>query len=363
MGSRSHKTAFRTRTAEIRRFILAHVRDHPRDIARITAEHFSITRQSVNQHLQRLVEEKALISEGHTRGHAYHLVPALQWVKTYELDDSLLEDTVWREDIQPLLKALPDNTAHIWLYGFTGILNNAVDHSGGNHVQVALHHDAAFTEIAIMDDGDGIFRKIQREMGLEHERNAVLEVAKGKFTTDPEAHTGEDIYFISRLFDEFEIFSSGICLYSQLEDIEAWMLEKVCSGSGTSVWMRLDNHTTRTLGHMLDQFTTRKEFGFNKTVVPVRLARDGGKLVSRARARRVLARSENFKKVVLDFSDIENIGPTFADEIFRVFRREHPQVELVAVNASAAVKRMIERARGRAAKEGLEATGGTDARA
>ena len=343
MGSSSRTAASRSRTAEIRRFILSHVREHPRDIARLTAENFGISRQAVNQHLQRLVEERSLVSEGHTRGQTYRLVPALQWVKSYSIDDALYEDSVWRTDIQPLLDSLPGNAAHIWLYGFTGIFNNAIDHSEGRHIQVALHRDAAFTELAVIDDGVGVFRKLQPGLGLETERHAALELAKGKITTDPSRHTGEDVYFISRLFDDFDIFSGGLCMYNEVDNIEAWMLEKVCSAAGTAVWMRLDNQTPKILTRLLDGFTTRKEFGFNKTVVPVRLAENGSRLVSRSKARRVIARAEDFRKVVLDFKGVENIGPTFADEIFRVFAREHPRVEIVTVNTAPSVQRMIQR--------------------
>jgi len=332
------------RTEEIRRFIISNVREHPRDIARLTAEHFDITRQSVNQHLQRMVEDETLAAEGHTRGHTYRLAPAVQWTKSYLLDDSLFEDTVWREDIQPLLDALPENAAHIWIYGFTGIFNNAIDHSEGRRIQVVVHKDAAFTEMAVIDDGKGIFSKIQPQLNLPDERHAVLELAKGKLTTDPANHTGEDIYFISRLFDDFNIFSHGVSYSNDLEDMEAWLLEKVCSAKGTAVWMRLDNHTSRTLTGMLDRFTSRKEFGFNKTVIPVRLVENGSNPVSRARAKRVLARAEQFKKVVLDFKEVANIGPTFADEIFRVFAKQYPDIEIIHVNANPSVSRMIERA-------------------
>ncbi len=344
MGSSSRTAASRSRTADIRRFILAHVREHPRDIARLTAEHFGITRQAVNQHLQRLVEEQTLVAEGQTRGHVYRLMPALQWVKSYPIDGVRYEDSIWRTDIQPLLDSLPGNAVHIWLYGFTGLFNNAIDHSGGRHIQVALHRDAVFTELAIMDDGVGIFSKLQPGLGLETDRHVALELAKGKITTDPSRHTGEDIYFISRLFDDFDVFSRGLCMYNELGNIEAWMLEKVCSAAGTAVWMRLDNQTPKVLDKMIDSFTTRKEFGFNKTVVPVRLAENGSRLVSRSKARRIVARAENFKKVVLDFNGVENIGPTFADEIFRVFARENPGVEIVTVNTVPAVQRMIQRA-------------------
>ena len=60
------------------------------------------------------------------------------------------------------------------------------------------------------DNGVGIFKKIQTELRLLDERHAILELAKGKLTTDPKRHTGEGIFFSSRMFDQFDILSGGI---------------------------------------------------------------------------------------------------------------------------------------------------------
>ena len=49
--------------------------------------------------------------------------------------------------------------------------------------------------------------------------------------------------------------------------------------------------------------------------------------------------------VVLDFSAVASVGQAFADEVFRVFKIKHPDVEVVPINASPEVKRMISRAR------------------
>ena len=48
-------TRVRARGEDVRRFIVAHVERHPRNIAKVTADRFEITRQAVNKHLKRLV--------------------------------------------------------------------------------------------------------------------------------------------------------------------------------------------------------------------------------------------------------------------------------------------------------------------
>jgi STAS-like domain of unknown function (DUF4325) len=56
-------------------------------------------------------------------------------------------------------------------------------------------------------------------------------------------------------------------------------------------------------------------------------------------------RVELFKVVIFNFKDVESVGQAFADETFRVFAKEHPDIQLVPHNANSQVKRMIERAR------------------
>lgn len=182
-------------------------------------------------------------------------------------------------------------------------------------------------------------------MGLMDERHAVLELAKGKFTTDPDNHSGEGIFFTSRMFDEFIISSGEVFFSHQFNDKEDWILQSSSSSGGTLVKMVLHNHTARTTKKVFDTFTSDDDYGFTKTVVPVKLMRYGDdNLVSRSQAKRLLARIDRFKTVVLDFSGVANIGQAFADEVFRVFRSKNPTVAVVPIHTSSEVKRMITRA-------------------
>ena len=339
-------TKVRERGETVRRYILANVEKHPADIARMTAGRFGITRQAVNKHLQKLVGEHALKQHGITRNCSYQLASLAHWRKTFPLAKTLAEDRVWREDVVPSLGQMPQNVLEIWHYGFTEIFNNAIDHSEGSLIAVDFRKTASTTQIAIHDNGVGIFKKIQTALGLIDERHAVLELAKGKLTTDPARHTGEGIFFASRMFDDFEILSGDIHFSHQFDKKEDWILERDRFSSGTAVWMKLNNHTARTTKKVFDQFTSGEDYGFTKTVVPVKLAQYGDEnLVSRSQAKRLLARVERFETVILDFSGVESVGQAFADEIFRVFAAQHPNVALLELNANSAVKRMINRAR------------------
>jgi anti-sigma regulatory factor (Ser/Thr protein kinase) len=339
-------TKVRVRGEAIRKYIVDHVDRHPLDVPKVTAEHFGITRQAVNKHLARLVSENALTKTGNTRAIAYHLRPIVTWSNDYQLASGPAEDAVWREDVGPRLAPLPDNVLNIWHYGFTEMFNNAIDHSEGSTIGVRLEKTAASSQIVIYDDGVGIFRKIQAQLGLLEERHAVLELAKGKLTTDPARHTGEGIFFTSRMFDDFEILSGGVYFSHRFGSKEDWILERSRASKGTVVWMKLSNHTARTTKKVFDQFTSGDDYGFNKTVVPVRLAQYGDdKLVSRSQAKRLLVRIDRFKTVILDFTGVESIGQAFADEIFRVFANAHPRIELLDIHANEEVQQMIRRAR------------------
>jgi len=336
----------RKRGEEIRQFILSRLSSQTAEVPTATAEKFKISRQAVNKHFQKLVDGGALIARGKTRRKTYELAPVLEWTQAYPISPALAEDEVWREDIAPRFGEIPDNVKKIWQYGFTEMFNNAVDHSNGREITVSIKRTAHETRILIQDDGIGIFKKIQTYLGLTNQRHAILELAKGKFTTDPKRHSGEGIFFTSRVFDRFSISSGELFFAHDLNDHQDWMIESNYPASGTLILMTLNNHTARTTKHIMDQFAVGDDFGFDKTIVPVRLAKLGeDNLISRSQAKRLLTRIDRFKTVVFDFKDVKIIGQAFADEIFRVFASEHPEISIQEFEANAEVCQMITRAR------------------
>jgi hypothetical protein len=334
----------RERGEDIRRFILEHVEKHPNDVSKLASEHFKITRQAVNKHLRRLIYEKSLTETGETRKRVYKLASLLEWRKVYDITPELEEYVIWDNDVSPILGPLPENVRDIWHYGFTEMLNNAKDHSGGGLVSIKMSKTAVSTEMMISDNGIGIFKKIQQALNLPDQRYAILELAKGKVTTDPSRHTGEGVFFSSRMFDKFAIGADQTYYGHKFGEPEDWIMDWG-SPVGTSVFMNLSNHTSRTSTKIFDQYASPDgDYGFNKTVVPVKLAQYGNdKLISRSQAKRVVARLELFKTILLDFTGVPTIGQAFADEIFRVFAKEHPSLEIAPIRANSEVLRMIGR--------------------
>ncbi|MEL7494989.1 MAG: DUF4325 domain-containing protein [Cyanobacteria bacterium J06554_11] len=86
--------------------------------------------------------------------------------KYASIHPDLAEDIVWEKDIAPLLKSLSPGAVDIWNYGFTEMLNNVIDHSEGETVDVLVSVSAINTEISLHDDGVGTFTKIQQTLGL-----------------------------------------------------------------------------------------------------------------------------------------------------------------------------------------------------
>lgn len=336
-------TKLRKRGEKIREFILENVDRNPKDIVNITCNTFTVSRQAVNKHIRQLIEQKALIREGKAKSVRYILHPQSEWNATFSLADNLAEDVVWRNKIQQQLGQLPDNTLAIWHYGFSEMFNNVIDHSEGNTVKISIKKTAYSTEMYIGDNGIGIFTKIKNAMSLLDERHAVVELTKGKLTTDPTRHTGEGIFFSSRMFDEYSILSGEVFLSHTYEKDEDWILQTSKYKNGTLITMTLRNNTARTTQEIFNNFSD-DDYGFTKTVVPVRLAQYGNEqLISRSQAKRLLIRIERFKTVLFDFKDVEYIGQAFADEVFRVFARQHPKMEILPINANDAVMQMIRR--------------------
>jgi len=324
------------RGQEIRQFILARVDEHPHDIAQLTAKQFGLTRQGVNLHLQRLIGDSDLVRQGKTRRTRFFLAGKKTWKKNYSRGQS--ESDVWEKDVLPQISDLPENTLDIWRYCFTEMFNNAVDHSSATRITVQLKRTAVNTEIAVIDNGVGIFKKIQRAMKFADERHSALELAKGKFTTDPARHTGEGIFFTSKMLDAFDISSGGVYFTSA---------SPLKNPKGTAVWMKLKNTTNRSRKEVFDEYASpENDYAFDKTVVPVKMAEQSpNDLISRSQAKRLLLRIDRFRTVVLDFQNVNQIGQAFADEIFRVFVRSHPGVDVQFTNANEEVVKMIRRAR------------------
>ncbi len=325
---------------EITQFILDKVDDHPSDLSGLTSARFGISRQAVHKYISRLEKGGILIGTGLTRDRKLMLKTLIS--KDFEIAlAGLEEDRVWRAQVRPALDEVSANILTICQYGFTEMLNNAIDHSEGSKVTVHIERTVKTIRLEIADDGVGIFNKLQRVFTLYDPMHAILELAKGKLTTDPGRHTGEGIFFSSRMFDYFSI-TSGMLSYIHLED-DVMVEDRLLNIPGTVINMKISTSSSRTTQAIFNEFSDVDDFGFSRTRVPVYLAVYGDEnLISRSQARRLMVRFEKFKEIILDFANVTMIGQAFADEVFRVFQLQHPSIKLTPVNALSVVQKMIQ---------------------
>jgi anti-sigma regulatory factor (Ser/Thr protein kinase) len=327
---------------QLRNFLLDNIREHPSNIVKIATEKFDVSRQSVNAHLKKFILEGVITAEGGTRDKRYFLNDLNTLKKTYKITSTLAEDVVWRNDIEKMLSFLPESVLNAWHYCFTEMFNNAIDHSDGSSITVSLTKTYHNVSITITDDGVGIFKKIQDKFELLDERHAILELSKGKLTTAPDRHSGEGIFFTSRIAQEFRISSGNTLFTHRNNEFVDWILENKTFRTGTAIFLQIENDSPRILKSIMNEYAPKDEYNFIKTVIPVILAKYGNEqLVSRSQAKRVLARIEKFKIVLLDFSGIYSIGQAFADEIFRVFCSFNPDIRIISLNTNEEIEAMI----------------------
>ena len=191
-------------------------------------------------------------------------------------------------------------------------------------------------------DRSGLYTGEVNEQGVPN--------GKGKFTTQPEHHSGEGIFFSSRLADSFSILSED-CIFAVREErsnalVQSHLLAYYTDfyRIGTAVAFQIANHTEREPKAVFDEYANVED-GFIKTRIPLAEACPYGKPISRSQARRILYRLDQFRSVELDFSNIDFIGQGFADEIFRVFKNQHPEVEIIPVHAEPFIEQMIRHVR------------------
>lgn len=333
-----------SRSEQIDAALLAHVAEHPRDVVRVVCEQLNVSRAAVASRVRVLLEMGRLAKSGSTRP-VYQLGHNRSGKFRYALKD-LQEDRVWAKDVAPLLEGVPVNVLDICHHGVTEMVNNAIDHSEGKSVSVWVTRSTDTIDFLVADNGVGIFRKISRALDLPDERLALLELSKGKLTTDPRRHSGEGVFFTSRMFDHFSIQSGELSFNHDAGQPQDFLIGEQGELNGTLVSMEIAVHSKRTAKEVFDEFSSGPDdYAFAKTVVPVRLAQLGNEnLISRSQAKRLLQRVDRFRCVMFDFEGVNQIGQAFADEIFRVFALEHPEVELVPIHAVAEVQQMIRRA-------------------
>ncbi len=239
---------------------------------------------------------------------------------------------------------IPSNVSTILDYAFTEIVNNAIDHSKSDKIKILISKSEDVIKYEVRDWGIGIFNNIKKKKKLKTDLEAIQELTKGKQTTAPKEHSGEGIFFTSKVADILTIksFSKSLRYDNIIDDI---FISDSLKLEGTSVTFSISLTSKKNLNKIFRKYTG-DFFEFGKTEVAVKLYKMDTIYVSRSQARRIVTGLEKFKSIILDFNKVETIGQGFADEIFRVWQRNHPKIKISYTNTNENVVFMIKRALG-----------------
>ena len=314
---------------------------YPESLPEQLCQRLGVSRRMAGSLLRQLVGAQWLQKQGSTR--CPRFVPGLlrQVVRRYALA-GLQEDLPWGQDFAPHFE-LPDSVAQMAQHAFTELLNNAVEHSGGTSVTVSMRQTPMQLQLLVSDDGRGVFDAIGQAFQIADPALAMLELAKGKLSSQPDRHSGRDLFFTAKLADVFDLHANNNAFQQRDWQRDQWRRGRPACQQGSAVYVAICLDTERTLNEVLQRYSLDGlGYGFDRTVVPLRLitAPQVG-LVSRAQARRVAARLSQFQRAELDFDGLAEVGPAFADELFRVFGSQHPDLLLVPVNMTPPVAKVV----------------------
>lgn len=336
--------------APLTTWITAAAVSHGQDLPAHLMQRLGCSRRQASLALQRLVAGQWLQALGTPRRPLYRTGALRQVVMRYPLA-GLQEDLPWRCDFAPCFE-LPPAVEAMAQHAFTELLNNAIDHSGGQQVTVSMRQTPLQLQLLVSDDGCGLFRRIAESFAIDDPRLALLELSKGKLTSAPERHCGHGLFFTSRLGDVFDLHANASAFQCRAWEGRRWHAGRagpVAARPGTSIYLAIALDTPRTLESVLQAHSGNGAgYDFARTQVPLHLlAGDGAApmLASRAEARRVAERLPQFSLAELDFAGVQHLGHGFADELFRVFGRQHPGVRLMPVGMSPPVAAMVESVR------------------
>jgi len=319
---------------------------------------YNVSRQYAGALISELVSDHKLVKVGSTRNAFYVLFDYAQaheeifphrYANSFKNTD--MEEHKILVEIErtfPLLTKLPENVKSVFTYAFSEMLNNAIEHSQSKiiHIEVSVQDNTL--SFVINDSGIGVFRNIMQKKGLKSELEAIQDLLKGKTTTMPKSHSGEGIFFTSKVGNVFILDSFGyqLIVNNELPDVFIQPVKKI--KKGTKVMFRLKTTSKEHLNDIFMKYTNlddASDYGFDKTEIRIKLYTVAGVYISRSQARRVLSGLDKFKIIVFDFNKVPVVGQAFADEIFRVFHQKHPTITLQSINMDDGVKFMIERAK------------------
>lgn len=319
-------------------YLLDKIDRQDNSISKSVSETFEVNQNTIHTYINDLVEQNVI--ERIKRGQYKLVKNEYQYILKRSNGDLDTDTFAYDSCLSKHVGNLPPNVQAIWSYSFSEMINNVMDHSFAENVQILIIQDYLKTMVVIADDGIGIFKKIRDHFGFDTMDEAICELFKGKLTTDSENHSGEGIFFSSKMMDDFIIFSGGKVFTNNKYDNSITADISLLNGEGTCVLMSLSNYTHKKPQEVFDLYAD-VDGGFEKTKLPMKNIFDASP-VSRSQAKRVCNRLEKFREVILDFEDMQWMGQGFAHQIFVIFAREHPEIKLIPINMNEDITKMYQ---------------------
>ncbi len=326
---------------------------------------FHISRQYAHALMKQLVRDGLVIRLGKTRNAFYvsqkfldahpELVPQRfdLRLKNSGLEEHAVLEKLENECIS--LRYLSEHARNIFTFAFSEMLNNAIEHSEGKSITIELRIEQSVLVFVVRDNGIGVFRNVMRKKKLNSELEAIQDILKGKTTTIPHSHSGQGIFFTSRVADTFVLRSFDQVLIVDTKNSDVRVEKSSIPKRGTEVIFTLKTGTERHLSDVFREYTNLTEesdYGFDKTDIHVKLYSANGVNISRSQARRILHGLEKFTVIRFDYEQVPIIGQAFADEIYRVFHNKYPHIRFEDAHMNESIAFMVERAKTDARREG-----------
>ena len=228
--------------------------------------HFGVSRQYISKLVSSLVNEGQLIKVGSTRSAFYTTEEFLEKNPKYDLNayskiltnKRNLEEHKIFNDIEKQFRPIDkvsENVKSIFEYAFSEMLNNAIDHSKSKKIKIFVSLDNDILSFMVDDYGIGAFRNIMKEKNLNSEIEAIQDLLKGKTTTAPKLHSGEGIFFTSKVGDEFILDSYGYQFIANNIIKDIFVKKVKGQKQGTKVTFRINIHDKHHLNDVFKKFT------------------------------------------------------------------------------------------------------------
>lgn len=329
----------------IQHYILEKISQNTTSLSKKVSETFDVNQSTIHSYITDLLEKNIITKV--KRGEYKLVTNSYKYIlsrKNGDLDSDLyaLEECLSRH-----ISGFPQNVQGIWDYVFSEMVNNVMDHSAAETATIHVIQDYINTTVILSDNGVGIFKKLKDYFGFPSIDETICELFKGKLTTDSMNHSGEGIFFSSKLMDSFYIISSGNLFTNSKYTESKYEDTKLLNNSsqsdiGTTVVMKLSNFSIKEVKDIFNLYENSSG-RFTKTILPLKNIFKTS-LVSRSQAKRVCNNLDKFKEVIIDFDEITWMGQGFAHQLFVVFTNQHPETKIIPINMNEDVQKMYNHA-------------------